>query len=245
MGCLLGHSAFITAVNFPDLAAAFAASVAPACLEECENQAVISIIGEPGVGKSYVARKLSEGVLGEAMVTEVQAVSRDAVPDLILWASHENDKNQIIQYDEASLRFVDEEYRDLVMSERGKAPIPAQHLSGLKFVEHPDVETEEQSDVVIHLSFSKAQKKAMDGMHATVTSIGGDLQAHKDALSDVAAQGCLLEMDFSGDFVDKKPLIEFFDAQPDVCRRSSGYANDGMADDYDWNDDVGSSLSCE
>ena len=225
----MNYSAFITSENFPNLAMAFASSVSSVCLSSQEEEALISVIGEPGVGKSYVARKLSQGVLGQGMVTEVQAVAREAQPDLILWASHANEENQIIQYDEASLRFVDVQYRDLVMSSREKFPIPGRYSSGLTFIEHPDLETESKSDIVARLSFSTAQKQAIEAIHATVNSVRCDLDVCKKELSRVASKGCLLEMNFSGKLVDEAPLIEFFDKNPERTDVAGGYS-----EDYDW-----------
>ncbi len=206
-------SAFITSDNLPDLTAAFAQSVKSAGITSPEDELKVSIIGEPGVGKSYIATKLAEGILGSHMHTMEQSVERDNMHDLILWSVHTNEHQEIIQYDEASLRFVDQDYHDFVAAEQGKTPVPKRIFPGVTFVEHPNADTEEDSDIVVRVKFSEMQRQELHRIHKEIEHGGYDLESKKQELADIAAQGCMMEIETQGFRVDDTPLIEFFDRQ--------------------------------
>lgn len=107
---------FISANSLPELAGAFAGSVAPIFQDENDNAEVtVSLIGEPGVGKSFIAASLSKAVIGENVTARVMSVPREGMHDLILWSESNNGQLQNIQYDEASKRFVDDTYHSFVL----------------------------------------------------------------------------------------------------------------------------------
>lgn len=228
---------FINAENLPELARAFAESVGPAFSESENPEVKVSLIGEPGVGKSYISAKLSEAVLGDNVTAQVQTVPRENMHDLILWSARETDALQIIQYDEASTRYVDDAYHDFVERQRAQTPVPAREKPGIVFAEHPDLRTERTSDIVVRVAFSPEQqaaitqlREAMDGADAeTLTLI-------KNELAGVAAQGCLLEMEIRSARIDPNPLIDFFDppdfselAEPEALKTESAGLEDAPA----------------
>ena len=202
---------FITAENLPDLADAFARSVTPALETGAAADVKISLIGEPGVGKSYISAKLSEGVLGPDALAQVQAIPRDNMHDLILWSLREGGGRQVLQYDEASSRFVDPDYHDFVRRQLGFYPLPAREKPGITFAEHPEADTEESSDMVIRVALSEQQVRDMLKLREMLLADDRDrVIAVKRDIAAVAAQGCLLEMSFQGTRLRPAPLIDFF-----------------------------------
>lgn len=201
---------FITAENLPIMTRAFADSVDPAL--RSGGDVTVLLIGEPGVGKSYISGKMSDAVTGPHVTALTMTVPRDNMHDLILWSVRESESLQIRQVDEASTRFVGQEYRDFVIAQRELHPVPPRVKPGITFVEHPDPEMEEASDIVVRLSFSEHQRAAIlmlrDNMFGAAPEI---IASIKDDIARVMAQGCLLEMEFQGNRVDRVPLIDFFD----------------------------------
>ncbi len=200
---------FITAENLPDLADAFARSVAPVL--EAGGDLTVSVIGEPGVGKSYISGKLSDAVTGPHITAQTMTIPRENMHDLILWSVRESDRLQIRTVDEGSVRFVPPEYRDFVLQQRELHPVPPRVKPGITFVEHPDEEMEEASDVVLRVSFSPQQREAILMLRSLMDPNNPqDLVALKSDIAKVTAQGCLLEMEVHGHRVERAPLVEFF-----------------------------------
>ena len=234
------RSAFITSDNLPDLAKAFSSAAQSAGLNDRENDLKVSIIGEPGVGKSYIATKLAEGLLGAHMLTHQQSVPRDNMHDLILWSVHSNKDMEVIQYDEASLRFVDDDYHNFVMQQRKNHPIPERIFPGMTFIEHPDQKTEDDSDIVVRIRFSEMQQQELSRIRAEMEGGAIDIAAKKQELADIAAQGCVLEIETQGFRVDETPLIKFFDFEDDDGgadhERHYAYNSGDDFDDEDFED---------
>lgn len=201
---------FITVKNLPKLRNAFAASVTPYLQENNDADLNISVIGEPGVGKSFITTKLSKGVLGQNTTTSAHAVERENMHDLILWSTHTNGTQQIIQYDEASRRFVDEEYHNFVQQEQQKNPTPERKLPGLTFIEHPNLDTEQNSDITVRICFSERQQAAIENVRQKMENSTHHITIHKKALSKIAAMGCQLEIETNSDKIDQEPLEKFF-----------------------------------
>lgn len=208
---------FITAENLPDLAAAFARSVEPTLAPG--GDLTVSVIGEPGVGKSYISGKLSDAVTGPHVTAQTMTIARDNMHDLILWSVRETDALQIRTVDEGSVRFVGPEYRDFVVQQRELHPVPPRVKPGITFVEHPDEEMEEASDIVMRVSFSAQQREAILMLRSLMDPNNPeDLIALKDDIAQVTAQGCLLEMEVHGNRIDRAPLIEFFHGAEETAR---------------------------
>lgn len=210
------YSGFVTGETLPDLCDAFASAVNSAPAVNNTDELTVSVIGEPGVGKSYIATKLSEGLLGEDMHTIKQQVSRDDMHDLILWSVHTNGAQENIQYDQASLRFVDQDYHDFVMAEHEKTPIPPRMFPGVTFVEHPTAETENKSDMVVRLSFSDIQKDLAAQVMKKMEQPNADLTVLKQDLADIAAVGCHIEIETRNPFFDTTKLATFFEDDDDM-----------------------------
>lgn len=135
--------------------------------------------------------------------------------DLILWSDHTNGKEQIIQYDEASLRFVDQNYHNLVQEERLKSPLPKRSLPGINFIEHPDQETEDASDLVVRMNFSDKQQTAINNIQTKIQSSDDHIIIHKKALAKIASLGCEIEIETKSDRVNEAPLVDFFEEYGD------------------------------
>ncbi|MCL4677766.1 MAG: hypothetical protein KJ017_04130 [Alphaproteobacteria bacterium] len=203
---------FINAENLPELASAFARSVGPAFSESENPEVKVSLIGEPGVGKSYISAKLSEAVLGDNVTAKVQIVPRENMHDLILWSARETDTLQIIQYDEASTRYVDDSYHDFVERQRAQNPVPVREKPGIVFAEHPDLKTEKTSDIIVRVAFSPEQQAAIARLRESMDGADAEtLTIIKNELAGVAGQGCLLEMEIQSARIDEGPLVDFFD----------------------------------
>ncbi len=203
--------AFININNLPAMRDSFCAAVSP-CLENEDNPDIsVAVIGEPGVGKSYITAKLSQGVLGQNIKTKEQVCPRDNMHDLILWSNHKNDTHQIIQYDDASLRFVDEDYHNFVMQERENHPLPDRDLPGISFIEHPDEKTENEADIVVRISFSDKQSAAIQNVKEKIENDDRHISVHKKALSKIASLGCEIEIETSSDRINTEPLEDFFE----------------------------------
>ncbi len=205
------EKAFINAKNLPRLRDAFSKAVGSVADKDNDYALDVSVIGEPGVGKSFITTKLSQGVLGIHMHSISQAVPREEMADLILWSDHTNGKEQIIQYDEASLRFVDEDYHSLVQKERVKSPLPTRHLPGVNFIEHPDQETENASDLIVRMKFSDKQQEAINAINHKIQNSSDHIMIHKKALRNIASLGCEIEIETTSDRIDDTPLVEFFE----------------------------------
>ena len=205
------NKAFINAKKLPRLRDAFSKAAQSFSGQSKDDALNVSVIGEPGVGKSFITAKLSQGVLGQKMHSISQAIPREGMADLILWSDHTNGKKQIIQYDEASLRFVDQDYHDLVQEERLKSPLPTRKLPGLTFVEHPDQETEDASDLIVRMTFSEKQQEAISNIQQKIKSSSSHIMIHKKALTKIASLGCEIEIETKGDRIDDAPLVDFFD----------------------------------
>lgn len=201
---------FITAENLPIMTRAFAESVDPAL--RSGGDVTVSLIGEPGVGKSYISAKLSDAVTGPHVTALTMTVPRDNMHDLILWSVRESENVQIRQMDNASRRFVDADYHDFVFAQRLLHPVPVRTKPGINFIEHPDETMEMASDLVVRLSFSPQQREAIlmlrDNMFGAAPEVVASI---KDDIASVMAQGCQLEMEFQGNRIDRVPLIDFFD----------------------------------
>ncbi len=220
---------FINAENLPELARAFAQSVSPALAEDEIPAVKVSLIGEPGVGKSYIAAKLSEAVLGDNVTAQVQTVPRENMHDLILWSARETDTLQIIQYDEASTRYVDDAYHDFVEQQRAQNPVPERNKPGIVFAEHPDLRTENTSDIVVRVAFSPEQQAAITHLRDSMDGADAEtLTIIKNELAGVASQGCLLEMEIQSARIDEAPLIDFFDP-PDFSELSEPQLEDASS----------------
>jgi len=205
------RSTFITAENLPNLAQAFGDAVDSAGLHKHDDELKVAVIGEPGVGKSYISTKLAEGVLGSDMHSQSQSVPRDDMHDLILWSYHTDGEQEILQYDEASKRFVDDEYHNFVMEQRKEHPIPERTSPGVTFIEHPDQDTEDDADIVVRIRFSELQKSEIARIRTEMEHGTADLTAKKQELANVAAQGCEIEIETQSFRFDDSALIEFFD----------------------------------
>lgn len=211
---------FINAQNLPELARAFAQSVSPALVEDEIPAVKVSLIGEPGVGKSYISAKLSDAVLGNNVTVQTQIVPRENMHDLILWSARETDTLQIIQYDEASTRYVDDAYHDFVEQQRAQNPVPKQTKPGIVFAEHPDLKTEQTSDIIVRVAFSPEQQAAIARLRDSMDGADAEtLTIIKNELAGVAGQGCLLEMEIQSARIDEGPLVDFFDP-PDFSELS-------------------------
>lgn len=207
------RSAFVTADNLPDLAGAFGKAVDSAGLHKHDDALNVAVIGEPGVGKSYISTKLAEGVLGSDMHSLSQSVPRDDMHDLILWSYHTDGAQEILQYDEASKRFVDDEYHNFVMEQRKEHPIPERTSPGVTFIEHPDQETEDDADIIVRIRFSEYQKSEIARIRTQMEQGAANLTAKKQELANVAAQGCEIEIETQSFRFDDSALVEFFDKQ--------------------------------
>lgn len=204
---------FIDASNLPTLAKAFAKVVESAFSANPNGEMTVCLIGEPGVGKSYISSKLSEAVLGDNTTAQVKSVPRENMHDLILWSVRESDTHQIIQYDEASPRFVDGDYNYFVTKQHALNPIPERSRPGITFAEHPDHATEEKSAMIVRVSFSPAQKMAVQQLRETMENSPAELhEKFRNDIAYVTLQGCLLEMEFQSTSFNYTPLMEFFES---------------------------------
>lgn len=217
-------TAFINADNLMDFTTAFAKSIQSVDPQEDKDDIQVAVIGEPGVGKSYIATKLAHRILAENVITHTQTIQRDDMHDLVLWSVHSDGVQEIVQYDEASLRFVDEDYHNFVVAHQQQTPMPERTLPGLTFIEHPDQDTEYESDIVVRISFSDMQRQDLQNIRKEIQYCAANIEEKRAQLAAVAAQGCVIEVETQDIRMDYTALKQFFDDADELS--STGYEDD-------------------
>lgn len=83
------------------------------------------------------------------------------------------------------------------------------------FIEHPEAETENRSDIVLTVMHSPQQISSIAAIRDQLSQASDQskIQSLKAELAEIAAQGCVVVLETHGDRIKPEPLKDFFEEQ--------------------------------